>query len=296
MVQREKKARQVLVISLLSNVFLSLLKLIAGFLAKSQAVVADAVHSLSDVLSTVIALIGIKWSNKPADDDHHYGHTRIEAIASKFVAIVLIITALGLMLEAIRSLRNPVMQPPGAAAIVAAVISIVVKEIMFKYVYRVGKSLNSIALVSDAWHNRSDAFSSIGALSGVLLSRYGGYLWADSAAGLIVSILVLKVGFDIYKKSIQQLVDTAPDQKVMQEIRQICLSTEGVVEVDDMKARVVGPYIHLDLQIAVNPDITVKSGHDIAEKVEKNISNKVPNAHEIMVHVNPAEIFSYNSK
>ncbi|QOR35557.1 cation transporter [Clostridium sp. 'deep sea'] len=289
MENREKTAKHVLIISLVSNIVLSIFKLVAGFLANSHAVIADAIHSISDVLTTIIALVGIKWSSKPADENHHYGHSRVEAVASKFVAIILLITACGLVIDSYHTFKNPILNPPGYLALIAAIVSIIVKEIMFQYVYRVGKKINSLALVSDAWHNRSDALSSVGALCGVLLAKYGGFKQADALAGMIVSLLIFKVGIDIYKNAIVQLVDTAPTKDILNVIKEICINTNGVVDLNKLKARIVGPYLHLDIEIAVNPNITVKQGHDIAELLEHNIVEKIVNAKEIMVHVNPAE-------
>ena len=289
MTNRDKIARHVLILSLLGNITLSIFKLVAGIVANSHAVIADAIHSVSDVVTTIIAMIGIKWSSKPADEDHHYGHTRIEAVASKFVAIILILTSFGLVIDSYHAFKSPTIATPGTLALVAAIVSIIVKEIMFQYVYRVGKKIDSLALVSDAWHNRSDALSSVGALCGVLLAKYGGFKQADAIAGIIVSLLIFKVGVDIYKNAIAQLVDTAPTQEVLSEIKEICLNTHGVVDLHNLKARLVGAFLHLDIEIAVDPNITVRHGHDIAESIERNIVKKFVNAKEIMVHVNPAE-------
>jgi cation diffusion facilitator family transporter len=284
--KKEKEMNKVITISLFTNIILSIAKTAAGILGKSNALLADGVHSISDVLTTLVAFVGIRVSNKPPDSGHMYGHTKYEAVASKIIAIFLVITALGITYSAWQQFIDGNISKPDTIALYAAILSIIVKELLFRYVLRIGKKHNSLALISDAWHNRSDALSSIGASIGIFVSRLG-YLWADPLASTIVALIILRVGVKIYIDSIDQLVDSSPDKETMSKINQAICSVDGVIEIDEIKARMVGPNIHLDLKIAVNPYITVKKGHDIAVDVEERIRNSVGNCQDIMVHINP---------
>ncbi len=283
---KEKEMNRVISVSLFANIFLSFTKVLAGMLGNSNALLADGVHSVSDVLTTLVAFIGIKVSNKPPDAGHMYGHSKYEAIASKIIAIFLVVTALGITYNAWMDYFEGKTLVPESIALYAAGLSILIKELLFRYVFRIGNKFNSLALISDAWHNRSDALSSIGAFIGIVLARYG-FLWADPLASTAVAIIILRVGIKIYLDSIDQLVDSSPDESTMQKINEAIAKVSGVLDVDEVKARMVGSDIHIDLKISVDKSITVKEGHDIAVQVEERIVKAVPNCQEIMVHVNP---------
>lgn len=284
--ERKAISNRIVFVSLGVNVILTAIKALAGLLAGSRAMVADAVHSASDIVSSLVVFIGVRLGSRPADFEHQYGHAKLESVTAKIVALILGATGLTLGWSAIQALRSGRYEVPGSLALAAAVVSIAAKEGLFRYAHAVGKKINSQAIIADAWHNRSDALSSVAALVGLLGARLG-YTWADAAAGAAVSLLILKVGVELYYNAIKELIDTAPDRETMEKIIRACCETKGVMNVNDVKARKIGSGIHIDLRICVNRFITVEQGHDIAEGVERAIQLSVPNAEEIMVHINP---------
>ena len=283
---REEVGRKVLIVTIIGNVVLTILKAIAGFVAGSTAMVSDAVHSLSDVLSTFVAMIGIKISHKPADEDHPYGHARAETVATKILAMLVAATGLGIGWAAVRSLINGQFTAPGQAAIWAALLSIVGKEWMYRYSKAKGEEINSKALIADAHHHRSDALSSITALFGILGGRLG-FPILDPIAGLVVAILIVKVGAELYWESIQELVDRAPDKETLKEIATTTINTDGVINVHDIKARIHGPHVYVDLKICVNRFWPVYQSHKVAHDTVDHIKAHVPNVKDVLVHVNP---------
>lgn len=268
------------------NVILTIAKFVAGLVANSSAMVADAIHSGSDIITSVAVLVGLRLGSKPADATHPYGHGRLESVAAKIVASLLILTALGLIYNSGRILINNEASAPGILAAYAAIASIIVKEWLYRYTMAVGQRINSTAIMADAWHHRSDAFSSIGTLAGIIGARLA-FPWLDPLAGLIVAVIVLKVGIELYLQSIDELIDSAPGQEVIDAIRHTALGQTGVLNVDELKARKFGPGIQVDLKISVDPYTTVENSHMIAHKVEESIIANVAKVEAVMVHVNP---------
>lgn len=286
----QAQATKVSLVSILGNIFLSLFKLVAGILAHSTAMISDAVHSASDVFSSIIVIIGIRMATKDADNTHPYGHERLESVAAIILAIILFVTGLFIGHVAIEhmSLGNAVEHNiPGILALIAAIISIITKEAMFWYTRFYAKKIDSDALMADAWHHRSDALSSIGALIGIYGARMGLW-WSDSAASLIICLFIIKAAYDIFTNAIDKMVDKACDFEFEQELRSLILSQEGVVRIDLLQTRMFGNKIYVDLEIAADGKKTLNETHAIAQSVHDMLEAKYSKIKHIMIHVNPA--------
>lgn len=277
---------RVTLLTLGANSLLAVLKLTAGLLGNSSAMIADSLHSFSDSISTIAVLVGLRISGRPPDEEHHYGHARAEAVAAKIVALFLIFIAGGVGLSSVRALSAREYTIPSGIALGAALVSIVAKELMFRYAFRTGKQIRSNALIADAWHHRTDALSSVTAFLGIGGARLGLPL-LDPLAGLMVAFMVFFTGLKLYWESIQELVDTAPSKEITDKIVRIAGETKGVLAVNEIKARCHGPRVYADLKICVNQWITVQEGHCIAHSVVEGVKEKVPEVTEILVHVNP---------
>lgn len=275
-------------IGILGNIILTSIKAIIGIIAGSTAMVADAIHSGSDIIATAIVLHGIKISHAPADEEHHYGHIKAESIVAKIIAIILILTAFGIGLSAYRSLKDPSLKPPGSLAIWAALLSIVAKEWMYRYTVRIGKKIGSQALVADAWHHRTDAFSSVAALIGITGATLG-FPLLDPLSGIVVAIMIGKTALSIYWDAVNALMDPAPSKEVMDEIKRITLAVEGIKSIHEIRARQHGNQIFVDIKIGVDPFITVEEGHDLASNAKESLLHKVENVKDVLIHVNPSK-------
>ncbi len=282
---RVRTGNRVSAISIAANILLAAVKLSAGLLANSSAMISDSVHSLSDSVSTVIVLIGLRIADVPADPEHPYGHGRAETVAAKLVALLLVFTALGLGYSSLSILLRGTAVSPGSLALVAAVFSIAVKESMYRYVMAQGLRIESNAMQADAWHHRTDALSSVTALLGVLGAMVG-FPFLDPAAALVVAAMILKTGVAIYWRSVDELVDRSPSDDILRGIRWEAEQTPGVVHVNEVKARSHGPYVYVDLKICVDPFITVQAGHDIAHETAESL-RALPRVKDVLVHVNP---------
>ena len=277
-------------VTIAGNLVLSLLKLLAGILGHSGAMISDAVHSASDVFSTIIVMVGIHLAGRKSDKEHPYGHERMECVAAIVLATVLAVTGLGIGWSAIQSIAKEstgVVVVPGVLALVAATVSILTKEGMYWYTRFHAKRIDSSALMADAWHHRSDALSSIGALVGIAASRMG-YPLMDPLASLVICVFIEKAALDIFKDSINKMVDKACDEDTEQAIRECASKQEGVVRVDMLKTRVFGNKIYVDIEIGADGNETLREAHAVAEEVHNRIENEFPKVKHIMVHVNPA--------
>lgn len=286
-----KIANRVSVISIIINLGLSAFKLTAGLIAHSSALISDAVHSASDVISTFAVIAGVNISARASDRGHQYGHERMEAIFSILLSILLFATGIGIGYSAIMKIMNGYgdLEAPGFIALIAAAVSIVVKEWMFHYTSRASKKINSTALMADAWHHRSDALSSIGSFAGVLGARLG-FPICDPIAGIIICIFIIKAAWDIFYDATNQLVDKACDEKVCMELRSVIASVDGVVSIDDLKTRLFGAKIYVDVEIGADGNLTLYKAHDIAQRVHDNIEKNFEEVKHCMVHVNPKNI------
>ena len=293
--ERLSAGKKVSWIGILVNILLTIIKAIIGFIAGSTAMVADSVHSGSDIISSLIVLQGLKVSHIPPDDEHHYGHEKAESIVAKVIAILLMVTALGIGWSAFQSLKNPNLQPPGSIAIYAAVLSIIVKEWMYRYTAGVGKKIKSQALIADAWHHRTDVFSSIAALIGIGGAVIG-FPILDPLAGMAVSIMILKAAFSIYWEAVTELMDTAPSKDVIQEVENISLNIEGIKSVNEIKARKHGGQILVDMKICVDKNLTVEQGHNLASQAKFAVISANENIKDVLIHVNPCRDDDSHSK
>ncbi len=276
-------------VSVAVNLFLTGLKLAAGILGNSSAMTVDAVHSASDVVSSVIVWLGMKMAAKPADRDHPWGHGKAEALAAKIVAILLIIAGLKLGYDALVSISERSFKEVKVIALWAAVISIVVKELNFHYAYRLGKRLDSLSLKADAWHHRSDAISSLIALGGITLSIYGGAKWhfMDHLAAALVAGIIIFVGVKFFQRAASDLMDKLIPEEQLRPIREAIEQTQGVRAVESLAARRSGLKVLVDVHVEVNPDITVYEGHEIARRVRQDLIAKCPDVQNALVHIEP---------
>ena len=236
----EQVAMKVSFISIVTNILLSVLKAFAGLAAHSGAMLSDAVHSASDVISTIVVIIGIKISSKESDKEHPYGHERLECVAAIVLATILCITGLGIGYSALKNIvgrEYNELAVPGMLALIAAVVSILVKESMFWYTKIYAKKIDSSALMADAWHHRSDALSSVGALIGIAGARMG-YPVLDSIASLVICIFIVKAAYDIFKDAVRKMIDEACDEETENKLRELALSQDGVLGVEIGRAHV----------------------------------------------------------
>lgn len=287
----QRVANKVSVITIMGNVILSVFKLMAGIIAHSGAMVSDAVHSASDVFSTFVVMIGIHMSAKDSDKEHPYGHERLECVAAILLAFVLFLTGLGIGVKAFGNIISgdyTGLHVPGILALIAAIISIVTKEGMYWYTRHYAKKIDSGALMADAWHHRSDALSSIGALVGIAGARMG-YPVMDSVASLVIFFFILKAAFDIFKDAMDKMVDHACDEETEEQMRACVLEQDQVLGIDMLQTRIFGNKIYVDVEILVNGDLTLREAHGIAEDVHERIEQRFPKVKHIMVHVNPEE-------
>lgn len=283
---RERKGLVVLEYSLLTNVLLTIMKAVVGLYSRSQAMLSDATHSLSDILSTTINMVALKIAGRPADANHHYGHGRAETVAAKVVALLILSAGIGIGISSFNCLREGTYQSPHLLVLLVALISFLVKELMYRYSMKASYSIGSKALLADAKHHRSDALSSLVVVLGISGS-YLGYHWLDPVAGLVVALLILKLGGDLYWQSIQELVDTAPDEETLQLIKEACIRTKGVMKINELRARMHGSCIYVDLRLCVPGDLPLVKGHRIAHQASKNIKDSLGESTQVLVHIDP---------
>lgn len=285
----KKIAYKVSKVSIVGNLILSLLKLVVGLIAHSSALVSDAVHSASDVFSTFVVIIGVKLSSKESDADHQYGHERLESVAAIVLAVVLCITGLFIGHNAIEVLTGgeiESIQSPGIIALVAALVSIVSKEAMFWYTRHYAIRIDSSVLMADAWHHRSDAFSSIGSLVGIAGARMG-FKICEPIASVVICFFIIKAAYDIFCEAIRKLVDHACNEEIINEILKCAKEEQGVIDTGEILTREFGNKIYVDLLIYADGDISLRESNDIAERVHTSIEKKIDKIKHIIVIVKP---------
>ena len=285
----EKVAMKVSFVSIVANIILSLFKFLAGMIAHSGAIISDSIHSASDVFSTLVVIVGIKMSGKKSDKEHPYGHERMECVAAIVLSTVLAVTGLGIGGSAavkILSGGYENLKIPGVLALAAAIVSIAVKEGMYWYTRINAKKIDSGALMADAWHHRSDALSSVGALIGITGARLG-FPILDAVASLCICFFIEKAAYDIFKDSIDKMVDKACDEELENEIKTCVLQQKGVLGVDLLRTRVFGNKIYVDIEIKADGNVTLREAHSTAERVHDAIEKNFIKVKHIMVHVNP---------
>lgn len=275
--------------SIIGNIFLSVFKLLAGIIASSAAMISDAVHSASDVASSIVVIIGVKIAAKAPDKDHEYGHERLECVAAFVLATILAITGVGIgysaLVDIIHSASGSV-ETPGVFALVAAAVSIVVKECMYHYTRHAALKIKSDALMADAWHHRTDALSSIGSFAGILGARLG-IAVLDPVAAVLIAILVIKAAFDIGKGAMDKMVDKACDPEVEEAMAEAIKGVDGVMGLDVLHTRVFAARAYVDVEISADGGQTLESAHEIAENVHHLIETRFPDVKHCTVHVNP---------
>lgn len=283
--------KKVSFVGISGNVTLALLKLFAGIYGKSGALISDSIHSLSDVCSTFIAFFGVKMSKRSSDKQHPYGHERFECVASLFLGIILLLTGLGIGktgLANIFSGNYDNLKMPTNIALIAALISIVMKEVMYHYTKYYAKKLNSAAFMADAWHHRTDAFSSIGLLIGIGAAM-SGFPVLDSAASVIICIFILKVAYNILKDAFVKMLDTSCGESYDNKLSEYIRTCKGVVSIDLLQSRMFGNRVYVDLEIGVDGDKSLREAHEVAENIHCDIERNFSEIKHIMVHVNPAD-------
>lgn len=288
----ERVAMRVSTVSIIANAVLTVFKLLAGVFSHSGAMISDAVHSASDVFSTVVVMIGIRISRKESDKDHPYGHERMECVAAIVLATILAATGLGIGYTAVTKITGGAFENlavPGVLALAAAVISIVVKEAMYQYTRINAKRIDSGALMADAWHHRSDALSSVGALIGIGGARMG-FPILDPIASLVICFFIEKAAYEIFMDAVDKMVDKACDEETESALKDCAMEQEGVLGVDLLHTRVFGNKIYVDIEIRADGEETLRRAHETAERVHDSIEKNFPKVKHIMVHVNPDAI------
>jgi cation diffusion facilitator family transporter len=286
--ERYQSSKKVTLVTLLVNFLLSIAKVLIGFIFFSQGIVADGIHSISDVISTLAVWIAIRISREPADEEHPYGHGKIETIAAKFIGILLFLTGLIIIKDSLMTIIRNDLKEPGILNLWIALISIIAKEWMYRYTYREGERINNKALMADAHHHRSDALSSIAALIGVIGAKVG-YLMADPIAGLVVALFILHMGYEIFMEAVNDLMDKV-DHKLHQQISELVCTSEEIIDIRDLKVRNHGPDIFIDLRIVVEDNLTVVEGHKISRRAEKRVKDEIKNIQEILIHIDPITV------
>lgn len=282
--------RKMSLVSLIGNTVLSGFKLFAGVIGNSGAMISDAIHSFSDVLTTLIAWIGVKVSKKAADEAHPYGHERMECVASLLLGLVLMATGLGVGRVGVDNIianNYETLAIPKLIALAASVVSILGKEAMFWYTRYYAKLINSSALMADAWHHRSDAISSIGSFIGIAGAMLG-FPVMDSVASVVICLFILKVAYDILRDALMKMLDTSCGEAYENQLTHYIAEKEDVRSVDLLHSRMFGNKVFIDLEISVDGDKSLRDAHAVAELVHEDVELNFPEIKHIMIHVNPA--------
>jgi cation diffusion facilitator family transporter len=287
---REKIVRRVTWVGLISNLFLVAIKFIAGIYGRSQALVADAIHSLTDLTTDIAVIAGSHYWSRPPDENHPYGHRRLETLVTVFIGVVLIAAGIGIGWKAISTLQEKHAAPPGWIAVFAALVSIGCKESIYRWTAITGRRVKSAALAANAWHHRTDAISSIPVLIAVTGARIAPtWSFLDNIGAVIVSIFILHASIKIIWPALGELIDVGAPTEICKTIEDIALKNEGVLQVHDIRTRYISSSIQVDLHIVVEGLITVREGHDIADDVKARIIDSIPEVLDVIVHVDPPE-------
>ncbi len=272
------------------NLGLAGIKFVVGTLGASQAVIADAVHSLSDMFTDFAVILGVKFWSAPPDDDHPYGHRKIEALITAVIGLVLAGVAIGIGYNSLVTMREVHIDQTTWFAIIGPSLSIVFKEILYRWTITIGTREKSSAVVANAWHHRSDALSSLPALIAVAAASINPeWAFADHIGALIISIFILKVSWDIISPSLSELIDSGASRTDCENIKKIAMDVDGVKDVHEIRTRKISSYLYVDLHILVDPEISVRLGHDISEIVQDKLIQKGPGVFDVVVHIEPDE-------
>jgi cation diffusion facilitator family transporter len=291
--ERIKETRKLTFICVAGNILLTILKFIAGFLGKSAAMMADASHSLSDILTDIVLLFGVEWASKPADKEHPYGHARIETLCALFISVFLLFVAGAIFFvsfkEILQVFKGNTLVRPGYIALIMAFLSIVVKELMYQYSVKVGHKINSLAVMANAWHHRSDAFSSLAALIGIGGAIFLGGKWTvlDPLVGIVISILIIIIALKMIKNAVDEIIDRALPSEDIKKIKEIALSIEGIKNPHEIKTRRSGYKIFIDLHIDIDKETTFIKAHDKTTLLENELKKVYGKHTVIIVHAEP---------
>ncbi|PHA00847.1 cation-efflux pump [Bacillus pseudomycoides] len=289
--ERFKQAEFGAIVGIVGNIMLAIIKAVIGYVGNSKALMADAVHSASDVIGSLAVLFGLRAAKQPPDDDHPYGHGKAESISAIIVAVLLFVVGIEIVISSIKAFTQ-VLEPPRWITVIAVLLSIVVKEGMFRYKYQLGKRINSDAIIANAYEHRSDVFSSFAALIGIGAAIIGSNMgvdwlvYADPVAGLFVSLLVIKMAWDIGKEAIHTTLDHVLHEEDIVPMREAVMQVEGVKKIGSLYAREHGHYVIVDIKVSVDPLITVEDGHRIGKHV-KEVLMRQDNVQNVFVHINP---------
>lgn len=290
---REKDIYKVTIVGTVVNAVLVAVKFVAGIMGRSSALVADAVHSLTDFVSDIVVLVFVRISGKPRDAEHEYGHGKFETLATMIIGVLLIGAGIGLLINGAKqvwdSLNGAILSEPTWIALVVAVISIVSKEILYRYTVKEGRRLNSDAVIANAWHHRSDAISSFGTMVGIAGAMFFGEKWRilDPLAAVVVSFFIIKAGYDITKPAINELLETSLPKAQTDEITEIIQSVDGVKALHNLRTRKIGNAIAIDVHVKMDGDLRLTEAHDIASRIERTIRDRYGEGSLINVHMEP---------
>ena len=275
------------------NIILMVLKFAAGIIGHSSAIIADAVHSMSDLLTDWIVLVSVKWSNKPSDNDHDYGHGKIETLATAIVGLILMIVGFLIcyhgMKTMIQSFQGIPLERPGYIALIAAVVSIILKEWAYRFTIRTARETKAPIMAANAWHHRSDALSSIGTSIGICGAIFLGERWRvlDPITSIIVSIFIMKVAFELIAHAVSELLETSLPEEVEREIVSIASDEQGVSDIHHLMTRKIGKRVAIEMHIRVAPDMTVSQAHDHATHIEQNLRKRFGADSHVGIHIEP---------
>ena len=282
------QAKKVTLLGALINAILGSIKLIGGSIFHSHALVADGIHSFSDLITDIMVLFASKYGSQDADDSHPYGHQRIETAATLLLSLLLILAGLSIAWDSLMDLLKPYHSSPGKWTLAIAIFSILANEALFHYTQHIGKRIKSALIIANAWHHRSDAASSIVVLIG-LLGSIAGYHYLDAIAAIVVGVMIIQMGWTYGWNSIKQLVDTAVDPKMIGTIERLILEVDGVLKIHQLRSRSMGHDIFIDVHILVAPFISVSEGHFIAQHVHHSLMRSFDHIKDVTVHVDPED-------
>lgn len=291
--QRVKGIYRTTIVGSVVNLALVVCKFVAGFLGRSTAVVADAVHSLSDLLTDIVVMVFVRISGKPADEDHDYGHGKYETLATAIIGIALFAVGVGILVESIENIvavvNGAVLPRPSLLAVVITVFSVVSKEVLYWYTVKMGRKYNSQAVIANAWHHRSDAFSSIGVLIGIVGAMVLGDKWSvlDPIAAAVVSVFIVKVAIDLVKPCVDELLERSLPSEVEQQIEQIILSVEGVTSPHHLRTRRIGNNYAIEVHIRMDGNLTLHEAHRITSAVERRLKEQFGEGTHVGIHTEP---------
>jgi len=289
-ISTEGVVRRVTWLGLYVNLALAAIKFAAGILGRSQALVADAIHTLTDLTTDIAIIAGSHYWSRPPDENHPYGHRRLETLVTVFIGVALIAAGVGIGWKAVSTLHEQHASPPGWIAVFAAVISIVCKEIIYRWTAATGRRVKSTSLAANAWHHRTDALSSVPVVIAVAGARiFPGWSFLDHLGAVVVSIFILHASFKIIWPGLSELIDVGVPTEIRKRIRDIALKNENVLQVHDIRTRYISSSIQVDLHIVVEGLITVREGHNIADDVKARIMDVIPEVLDVVVHVDPPE-------